>query len=81
MANILRFRFQQETDPAETAEQLAQQMLPVARYAELHILNGPYLMEEWDPDVIQVTHFMTKFLHDRRERELVTVKDSRWIGG
>lgn len=47
-------RFQQECEPAETVEQLAHQMLPYTRHEERHILNGPYLVEEWDPDVVQV---------------------------
>lgn len=30
-------------------------MLPSGRYEDLHILKGPYLMEEWDPVLLEVS--------------------------
>lgn len=35
-------------------EQLAGQMLPSQLYDDLHILKGPYVMEDWDPELIEV---------------------------
>ncbi|CAM9165979.1 unnamed protein product, partial [Choristocarpus tenellus] len=43
------YRFQEETEPVEYVEQLAERMAPLSRYADQHILRGPYLMEDWDP--------------------------------
>jgi len=48
------FRFQEEREPAEYVEQLAEQMLPTTRYDDIHILKGPYVMENWDPELIEV---------------------------
>lgn len=47
-------RFQEEIDPADYVEQLAEQMLPFTRFEDLHILKGPYVMEDWDPELIEV---------------------------
>lgn len=47
-------RFQEESEPAEYVELLAEQMLPTTRYEELHILKGPYVMEKWDPELMEV---------------------------
>lgn len=47
-------RFQEESEPSETVEQLAGQMLPSQLYDDLHILKGPYVMEDWDPELIKV---------------------------
>eukprot|EP00752_Nemacystus_decipiens_P004086 g3739.t1 len=52
VANI-QYRFQQESEPDEWVEMLAEQMLPTARYEDLHILKGPYVMENWDPQMIE----------------------------
>lgn len=49
------FRFQEEREPAEYVEQLAEQMLPTTRYDDIHILKGPYVMENWDPEMIGVS--------------------------
>lgn len=35
-------------------EQLAEQMLPSGRFEDLHILTGPYIMEDWDPELVKV---------------------------
>lgn len=47
-------RFQEEVDPVDYVEQLAEQMLPFTRFEDLHILKGPYIMEDWDPELIEV---------------------------
>lgn len=57
----VRARFQEESEPAEYVEQLAEQMLPSCRYDDLHILSGPYVMEDWDPELIEVTHGVPSF--------------------
>ncbi len=49
------FRFQEEREPAEYVEMLAEQMLPTTRYDDIHILKGPYVMENWDPEMIEVS--------------------------
>lgn len=49
----VRLRFQEESDPAEYVELLAEQMLPTTRYEDLHILKGPYVMEKWDPELME----------------------------
>lgn len=47
-------RFQEEVDPVDYVEHLAEQMLPFTRFEDLHILKGPYIMEDWDPELIEV---------------------------
>lgn len=47
-------RFQEESEPAEYVEELAQQMLPVGRFDDVHILKGPYVMENWNAELIEV---------------------------
>lgn len=51
-------RFQEESEPAEYVEQLAEQMLPTTRYEDLHILKGPYVMENWDPEMMEVRTYV-----------------------
>lgn len=55
---VVRLRFQEESEPAEYVEQLAEQMLPTTRYEDLHILKGPYVMEKWDPELMEVHVYM-----------------------
>ncbi|CAM9795347.1 unnamed protein product, partial [Ectocarpus fasciculatus] len=54
VANI-QYRFQEESEPAEYVEQLAEQMLPSARFEDAHILKGPYVMEKWDPALLEAS--------------------------
>lgn len=51
---LVNGRFQEESEPSETVEQLAAQMLPSQHYDDLHILKGPYVMEDWDPELVKV---------------------------
>lgn len=48
-------RFQEESEPGEYVERLAEQMLPSARFADAHILKGPYVMDKWDPALLQAS--------------------------
>lgn len=50
----MRLRFQEESEPAEYVELLAEQMMPTTRFEDLHILKGPYVMEKWDPELMEV---------------------------
>ena len=42
-------------ESAEYVEMLAEQMLPTTRYEDLHILRGPYVMENWDPEMMEAS--------------------------
>ncbi|CAM9884135.1 unnamed protein product [Ectocarpus sp. 4 AP-2014] len=54
VANI-QYRFQEESEPAEYVERLAEQMLPSARFEDAHILKGPYVMDKWDPALLEAS--------------------------
>ncbi|CAN0250589.1 unnamed protein product [Ectocarpus sp. 12 AP-2014] len=54
VANI-QYRFQEESEPAEYVERLAEQMLPSARFEDAHILKGPYVIDKWDPALLEAS--------------------------
>ena len=47
----MEYRYQEETDTSELVEGLAAQLLPMYHYGEL-VLQGPYLLWDWRPDLI-----------------------------
>ena len=52
-ANDMQFQFQEEPDYDLLAQRLVSRMLPQSGLKQEHILAGPYLLYEWDPDAVQ----------------------------